>query len=139
MTSEDSATAPVAEPPSIGALLSDITANLSSLVRQELDLAKAEAKQSASRAGKGAGMLTGAGLAGYFVLLFVSVSVWWGLGKHTGWAWSALIVAAVWAVIGAVLALLGRQQLRAVSGLDKTSETVKKIPTALKGHEEDNQ
>ena len=57
-------------------------------MRQEVELAKAELRESATRAGKGAGMFGGAGLAGYFVLLFLSIAVWWGLGDHLGRGWS---------------------------------------------------
>jgi hypothetical protein len=124
--------------PSIGELLGDVSKDLSELMRQELALAKAEATQSATRAGKGAGLLGGAAVAGYFVLLFLSVALWWALGNHTGRGWSALIVAAIWAVITAVLALVGKRQLASVRGLDRTTETVKKIPPAVKGHEEEN-
>ena len=56
---------------SLGELISEVTGDLSTLMRQELELAKAELQQSASRAGKGAGMLGGAAVAGYFVLLFL--------------------------------------------------------------------
>jgi hypothetical protein len=121
---------------SIGDLLSDITTDLSTLMRQEVELAKAEVKQSATRAGKGAGMLAGAGVAGHFVLLFISVAVWWGLGDSIGHGWSALIVALVWAVIAAVLSVVGRKQLKTVQGVPRTTETVKKIPSAVAGNEE---
>src|SRR5438270_6326662 len=99
---------------SIGELLSDITTDLSTLMRQEVELAKAEVKQSATRASKGAGMLAGAGVAGHFVLLFISVAAWWGIGDSIGHGWSALIVALIWAVIAAVLSVVGRNQLRTV-------------------------
>ncbi|WP_354176581.1 phage holin family protein, partial [Arthrobacter nitrophenolicus] len=56
---------------SLGELLGDVTRDLSTLMRQEVELAKAELKQSASRAGKGSGMLAGAGVAGHFVLVFL--------------------------------------------------------------------
>ena len=78
---------------SLGDLISEVTADLSTLMRQELELAKAELQQSASRAGKGAGMLGGAAVAGYFVLLFVSIALWWAIGSATGLGWSAVIVA----------------------------------------------
>jgi hypothetical protein len=55
---------------SLGELISEVTGDLSTLMRQELELAKAELQQTASRAGKGAGMLGGAAVAGYSVLLF---------------------------------------------------------------------
>jgi hypothetical protein len=104
-------------------------------MRQELELAKAEVQQSASRAGKGVGMLGGAGLAGYFVLLFLSVALWWAIGAGTGLGWSALIVAAIWGIIAAVLYVVGRNSLKFVRGMPKTADTVKHIPDALKGNE----
>ena len=120
---------------SLGDLISEVTQDLSTLMRQELELAKAELQQTATRAGKGAGMLGGAAVAGYFVLLFVSIALWWAIGSATGLGWSAVIVAVIWGVIGAVLAAMGRKSLRSVRGLPKTADTVKKIPDALKGNE----
>lgn len=120
---------------SLGELISEVTGDLSTLMRQELELAKAELQQSASRAGKGAGMLGGAGIAGYFVLLFISIALWWAIGAATGLGWAAVIVAVIWAVIGAILFVVGRNSLKSVRGIPKTADTVKKIPDALKGNE----
>ena len=120
---------------SLGALVSDISQDLSTLVRQEVALAKAEAKESATRAGKGAGLLAGAGVAGQLALVFLSVAVWWGRGNAIGRGWSGLGVAVVWAVIAAVLGLVGRGQLKQTPGLPRTTDTVKDIPDALKGHQ----
>jgi hypothetical protein len=121
--------------PSLGELLSDVSQDLTALIRQEADLAKAEIKQSATRAGKGAGMLGGATVAGHFVLLFLSIALWWALGETLGRGWSALIVAALWLVVAAVLALVGRKELRSIGGVPQTAATVKKIPEAIKGNE----
>jgi hypothetical protein len=67
---------PAVTPPdsraSVGELFSEVAEDLSTLLRQEVELAKAEVRQSASRAGKGAGLLAGAGLSGHMVLLFAS-------------------------------------------------------------------
>ena len=129
------------EPPqerSLGELIGNITADLSTLMQQEVALAKAEATQSAKRAGKGAGMFAGAGIAGYFVLLFLSIFLWWALGVHIGHGWAALIVAVLWGVVAAVLALRGRKELAEVRGLDRTTESLGKIPNAITGHEEQN-
>jgi len=121
---------------SIGALVSDISSDLSTLVRQEVELAKAEAKQSATQAGKGAGMLAGAAVAGQLALVFLSVAAWWALGEVIGRGWSGLVVALVWAIVAGILAASGRSQLkRSPMGLPRTTETVKDIPEALKGHE----
>ena len=123
---------------SIGQLVGEVSRDLSTLIRQEVQLAKAEATQSAKRAGKGAGMFGGAGVAGHMVLLFLSLALWWALGSVLGGGWSALVVAAVWAVIAAVLAAVGRSEIKAVEGLPQTADSVKKIPDALRGHEERN-
>ncbi len=130
---------PAAETPrSLGELISEITSDLSTLMRQEVELAKAEATQSAKRAGKGAGMFGGAGLAGHMVLLFLSVALWWAIGDGIGHGWSALIVAVIWAVIGLVLYLWGRREFASMRGLDRTADSIKKIPNALHGNEEQN-
>jgi hypothetical protein len=120
---------------SLGELISEVTGDLSTLMRQELELAKAELQQSATRAGKGAGMLGGAAVAGYFVLLFVSIALWWAIGSATGLGWAAVIVAVLWGVIAAILVVAGRSSLRSVRGIPRTTDTVKKIPDALKGNE----
>jgi hypothetical protein len=122
---------------SIGALVSDISADLSTLMRQEVALAKAEVKDSATKAGKGAGMLAGAGYAGHFVVLFLSLALWMGLADlidNLGWA--AVIVAVLWGIVAAVLALMGRKQLKTVEGIPQTTETAKRVPDALKGNED---
>lgn len=104
-------------------------------MRQEVELAKAEVRESATRAGKGAGMLAGAGVSGHLVLAFASVAGWWGLGEVIGHGWSALVVGAVWLIITAVLGLAARRELAAVSGVPRTAQTVRKIPGAIKGNE----
>ena len=123
---------------SIGQILGDVTRDISTLMRQEVALAKAEARQSATQAGQGIGMLVGAGVAGVLFLVFLSVCAWWALGGVIGRGWSALIVAVVWAVIAAILLTVGRSELQRVLVLQQTTDTLGKVPNALKGHEEDN-
>lgn len=119
-------------PGSLGELFGEVTKDLSTLVRQEVALAKAEIKQDVSRAGKGAGMLGGAGFAGYMLLLFLSIALWWGLANVMDEAWAALIVAVLWGVVAGVLAVLGKAQLKKVEGMKQTQATVKEIPPTLK-------
>ena len=125
-----------AETTSLGDLLGEVTSDLSTLMRQELELAKAELKQSAARAGRGEGMLGGAGYAALMAVFFLSVALWWALGYLTGLGWSAVIVAVIWALIALVLFLMGRTQLKSVEGAPRTVETVKRIPDAVKRNEE---
>jgi hypothetical protein len=120
---------------SVGELLADVSRDLSTLMRQELELAKAEVKAELAKAGKGAGMLGGAGFAGYLVVLFLSLALWWALANSMDTGLAALIVAVVWIVIGAVLFVLGRSMLGKVNPKpERTIETVKEVPDALKGN-----
>jgi hypothetical protein len=122
---------------SIGALVADISSDLSTLMRQEVALAKAEIKDSATKAGKGAGMLAGAGYAGHFVVLFLSFALWMALTEMLdSQGWAAVIVAVLWGIVAAVLALMGRKQLKTVEGIPQTTETAKRVPDALKGNED---
>ncbi|MBE8520870.1 phage holin family protein [Amycolatopsis sp. H6(2020)] len=119
---------------SVGELMSNVMKDLSTLVRQEVELAKAEVKAEAGKAAKGAGMLGGAGFAGYLVVLFLSIALWQGLANVMDSGWAALIVAVVWAIAGAVLYATGRREVRRVNPKpERTVETLQQVPDALKG------
>jgi hypothetical protein len=112
--------------PSVGELVGDISDDLTRLVRSEIALAKAEIKQEATRAGKAAGMLAGSGYAGHLVLLMGSLAAIFGLAHVVDLAWAALIVTAVWALVGAVLFVTGRKRMREVRVKPvQTTETLK--------------
>jgi tetrahydromethanopterin S-methyltransferase subunit C len=118
---------------SVGQLIGLAAQDLSTLMRQELALAKTEMKREAVKAGRAYGMLGGAGFAGYMVLLFASIAAWWGLATVVPNGWAALIVTAIWAVIGAILYQAGRRQMRQVHPVpERTTETLKELPDALK-------
>lgn len=111
---------------SVGELIGELTSDLSTLMRQEVALAKAEVTESATKAGKGAGMLAGSGVAAHLGLVFASVTVMWALGKVMDLVWAALIVTVLWFVVAGVLAVSGRAQLKQVSVKpEKTIETLK--------------
>lgn len=122
---------------SIGGLISDISADLSTLMRQEVALVRAEATQSATKAGKGAGLLAGAGVAGHFVLLFLSLALWWALVDllEGRWGWAFVIVAVIWGIVAAVLAAMGRKELKEMTGMARSADSAKRVPDALKGNE----
>lgn len=129
---------------SLGEIISETMDNASTLVKQEVELAKAEAKLAVARAGKGVGMLVGAGIAAFMSLFALTLLLWWlfailiGTAEAPALGWSGLIVTAIWLLIAGILALVGKKALDKVKALPKTQETVKKIPNAAKGHEEEN-
>jgi Putative Actinobacterial Holin-X, holin superfamily III len=113
---------------SIGEIFGDLTRDFSTLVRQEVELAKAEVRQEAKAAGKAGGMFGGVAIAAGLTLLFLSYAAWWGLANVMDQAWAALIVAAIWAVIGGVLFTRARREMRNVRGLPRTQQTAREIP-----------
>lgn len=129
---------------SLGEIISELMDNTTTLVKQEVELAKAEAKQSATRAGKGVGMFAGAAVAALMALFALTLMLWWlfailiGSSTDPALGWSGLIVTIIWLAVAGVLAVLGKKALDEIKGLPQTQETVKKIPNAVKGHEEEN-
>jgi hypothetical protein len=115
-----------AEEASLGTLVSTAVADLQTLLRQELALAKAEVREEAGRAGKAAGMFGGAGYAGSMTLALLSAAAVIGLGHLVGYGWSALIIGLVWGIVGAVLFAQGRSRMKTVSPKpEQTIETLK--------------
>jgi hypothetical protein len=110
---------------SVGDLVGEISRDLSTLIHQEIELAKAETKQEVTKAAKGAGMLGGAAFAGYMVAVFLSFACVFLIGTFWSEWVGSLIVTAVWGIAGAVLYSRGRQQLKDVSGPRQTVETLK--------------
>lgn len=121
-----SATPDGRETRSVGEIVGDISQNMSTLIRQEMDLAKNELKQEVGKLGKGAGMFGGAGLAGFFTLFFLSLALTWLLDNWLPLELAALIVGVVWAGVAAVLALRGRSEIKnAQPQLPVTQQTLK--------------
>ncbi|BCJ76769.1 hypothetical protein CS0771_63130 [Catellatospora sp. IY07-71] len=122
---------------SIGELLGEISTDLSTLMRQELELAKAELRQETAKAGKAAGMFGGAAVAANLMLLFVSLALWRLLSAVMDPGWAAVLVAVLWGIAAAVLYTTGRARLRELRPMPQTAETVKQMPSALRGHPEE--
>jgi uncharacterized membrane protein YqjE len=108
---------------SVGELLRELSAETSTLVRQEVQLAKAELTEKGKQAGKGAGLLGGAAVMGLALLgaftafliavIALAVPVWL----------SALIVTVLYGVIAGVLALAGKKALQQ-AGPAKPEQTI---------------
>ncbi|WP_394619983.1 phage holin family protein [Lentzea sp. JNUCC 0626] len=125
MSSPDTGLPPAPERESLGELVGELAQDLSRLMRQELELAKAELREEAKKAGKATGMLAGAGFAGYMTAVLLSLAAVFALGAVLPLGWAALIVAAVWGVTAFVLYHSGRAQLRGVA--PKPERTVESL------------
>jgi len=111
---------------SVGEIVGKLAGDFSRLMRAELALAKAEAKEEAKNASKGIGLFAGAGYAGHLLVLFASLAVMFGIGNWIPLGWAALIVGVVWGIVAAVLYSSGRFSLkRATPPMEQTVETLK--------------
>jgi uncharacterized membrane protein YqjE len=111
---------------SLGQLVGDMTSELSSLMRKEVELAKVELKEEVGRAGKAGGMLGAGAVTAYFALLFGSLALAWLLDQAMPVALAFFIVGALYGVAAAVLIGRGRQQMKQVDPVPRqTVETLK--------------
>ena len=111
----------------LGDLVRQLAQETSTLVRQEVELAKAEMAEKGRRAGKGAGMLGGAGVAGLLALGALTACLIALLDLAVATWLAALIVTGLWAAVAGVLALRGREQVQEAGppAPEQTVETVK--------------
>ncbi|GAA4386772.1 phage holin family protein [Tsukamurella soli] len=119
--------------PTIGALVRDATAQVSSLVRAEVELAKAETVAEVKKAATGSAFFVVAGV----VLLYSSFFFFFFLGELLSvwlprWA-SFLIVFVLMVLVAAVAGLLGFLKVRKIRGPRKTIASVKEVQTVLQG------
>jgi len=96
----------------IGELLRELSEQTTTLVRQELELAKLELTEKGKRAGIGVGMFGGAGVVGLYAVGALTACFILALATAvTGWL-AALIVAAVYGAIAGVLAIAGKSKVQ---------------------------
>lgn len=111
---------------SLGELFSELSRQTSTLVRQEVALAKAEMSQKASRASKDAGMIAAGGAiayAGFLALVAAAVLL---LANAIDWWLAALVVGVIVAAIGGLLIKVGLDQLKQTSPVpEQTIESLK--------------
>ena len=123
---------------SAGSLLADAMGNVSALVRNEADLARAEISENVTRAGVALGMIAAAAILALVALIVLATALVAGLaeaGLHPGWA--ALIVGVALAAIAYVLFHKGTDDLklsslaptRTAKNLRRDAEAVKEATT----------
>ena len=122
---------------SLGDLLGEVTSDMSTLIRQELALAKAELQRVRDEGRQGRAACSAAPpTARCMAVLFLSIAFWWALATSSATAGPAVVIAVVWAIIAAILFSVGRKQLKQVKGRPQTVDTLKEIPDTLKRNEE---
>jgi uncharacterized membrane protein YqjE len=119
-------------------LLKQLSAQTTTLVRQEIELAKVELAEKGKRAGLGASMFGGAGALGFYAFGALTACAILALATAVSDWLAALIVAVVYGAIAGVLALSGKKQVAAATppvpeeALDSTKEDVRWVKTRAK-------
>jgi uncharacterized membrane protein YqjE len=111
----------------VGNVVKQLSEDLSTLVRQELQLAQAEMREKGKRAGVGIGMFGGAGIAAFLALGSLTTCLVAALATGMEVWLAALIVTVVYGAVAAVLALTGRDRVAEASPPvpEQTAETLK--------------
>ena len=122
--------------PTIGRLVADASRDLSSLVSQEIQLAKSELKVSVKAGGLGIGLFAAAAFLLVLAVIMLSVAIaylihWNGEGLDLQWAF--LIVFGFYVLLAALLVFLGVRKVRKVRGPERAIQQGREIPRALKG------
>ena len=118
--------------PSVGTLVQSAMADVSTLIRGEVELAKTEISKSAKKAGIGAGAFGAAGVvlafsAFFFFIALAEFITWLGLER---WI-SYLIVWFLLVLVAAVAALIGRSVIKKIEKPERTIESLKDLPEVL--------
>jgi hypothetical protein len=123
----------------LGALFATASRDLSSLVRSEIELAKAEIRVDVKNGATGGAMFGAAGFLSVLAVILLSIAAAYGLvalGLHPGWAF--LIVAGVYLLLAGVLALVGKKAISKVGPPERTIRTSKDTASFLKSPRSDN-
>ena len=116
---------------SISDLVKDASAQVSSLVRSEVELAKTEIATSAKKAGIGAGLFGAAGVILAYSSFFLFFTIAEALDTFM-WRWAAFLVVFLFMlVLVAILALVGLKQVKGVKKPEKTIESVGELKTVI--------
>lgn len=107
-------------------LLSQVTDEIATLFRKEVELARAETSEQVSRAAKAGAMLGAAAVVGLLTLILLASAAAWGLSEVVPEGVAFLIVAVVFGLVAAVLASAGKKKIAAVKPMpDQTVQTLK--------------
>ena len=132
----DQPTAPPALPTgerTLGELVTSLTTDASTLVRGEIELAKAELRESARRGGAGAGMVAAAGFLLLLATVLLSIALAYGLVAAGVWTWLAFVIVGVlYILVAAVLGLVARRQFQRTKAPERTIASVKETGAALR-------
>ncbi|HWI04857.1 MAG TPA: phage holin family protein [Acidimicrobiales bacterium] len=111
---------------SLSELLSDVTTEIATLFRKEVELAKAETSEQVSRAAKAGGMLGAAAVIGFLDLILFSFALAWALSEVVPEGVAFAIVGVLFAIVAGALAMAGKKRLANVNPVpNQTVQTLR--------------
>ena len=121
----------MSEKQSLGTMISGVTQDISTLLRGEIELVKAEISQQARTAAQGSGLLVGAAVVAGTAALFLLLTLAWLLDEWLP-TWAAFGIVTLLLIITAViLGLVGRKQLERIKGLEASPASIEKTKAVL--------
>ncbi|MGE0877482.1 MAG: phage holin family protein [Acidimicrobiia bacterium] len=121
---EPDPTRPIDADKSLGELVSRLTSDFGDLVSTQVELAKVEIKEELRRAGRGAGMVSGAAAVAYLAVIVLSLALAWLLDDVMARPLAFAIVGVAWGVVAAVLFARGRQELKSIEPPIQTKKSI---------------
>ncbi len=111
---------------SLSELLSEVTSEVATLFRKEVELARVETSEQVTRAAKAGGMLGAAAVIGFLDLILFAFAAAWALSEIVPEGVAFLIVAVVFAIVAAVLAVAGKKRIASINPVpNQTVQTLK--------------
>ena len=121
------------EEPTVGQLVASVTRDMSSLVRSEIELAKAELRDEAKSAARGGAMLGVAGFLAVLATLLLSFAAVYALTALDLSTWIAfLIVGVVYLIVAGLIAFVGIKALKSIKPPERSIRAAKETAALVK-------
>jgi nitrate/nitrite transporter NarK len=113
---------------SLGTLVAQATDQISTLVRSEIELAKAELRFDAKRVGTAAGLFGAAAFMGHLCLILASFAVAYALVSLGVWEWAAFaLVTLIYLLVAGLLVWIGVRRLKGLTGMKRTARSLRNL------------
>ncbi|GGO69692.1 phage holin family protein [Nonomuraea cavernae] len=115
------------EEESLGSLVAQASSHISTLVRSEIELAKAEFRFDAKRVGTAGGLFAAAAFMAHLCLILASFTIAYVLEQWLPtWA-SFLIVTVFYLLVAGLLVFVGIRRLKGLSGMRRTTQSIRDL------------
>ncbi|MEV0381805.1 phage holin family protein [Nonomuraea sp. NPDC050643] len=115
------------EEESLGSLVAQASSHISSLVRSEIELAKAEFRFDAKRVGMAGGLFAAAAFMAHLCLILASFTIAYALAQWLPNWLAFLIVTVFYLLVAGLLVFIGIRRLKGLAGMKRTARSIKDL------------